>query len=233
VATIDIGRVRDSHARLALTLSRTVEADARRPSMLPGWTVGHVLTHLARNADSHVRMLEAAARGEVGDQYPGGNARRAADIEAGAGRSVAELVDDVLTSAARWEAACEGVPDEVWRTGQGRVVSGLWALADLPFRRWREVEVHHVDLGLDYGPADWPDGYVDLELARTLEGLADRLPPGTGLEITATDTGGRWAIAPGPVERRSVAADRRTLLAWLLGRAAGDAGFPPIGPWTG
>ena len=29
---------------------------------LEGWTVGHVLTHLARNADSHVRMLEAAAR---------------------------------------------------------------------------------------------------------------------------------------------------------------------------
>ena len=32
--------------------------------------------------------------------------------------------------------------------------------ADLPFLRWREVEVHRVDLGLGYEPADWPAEYV-------------------------------------------------------------------------
>jgi maleylpyruvate isomerase len=44
-------------------------------------------------------------------------------------------------------------------------------VAELPFRRWREVEVHHVDLDLGYGPADWPDAYVEEELARTVAGL--------------------------------------------------------------
>ena len=41
------------------------DAAARRPSLLPGWSVGHVLTHIARNADSVVWRLEGAAAGEV------------------------------------------------------------------------------------------------------------------------------------------------------------------------
>jgi len=62
---IAIAPVRDSHARLRATLAGLTDADARGPSLLPGWSVGHVLTHLARNADSLVRMLKAAARGDV------------------------------------------------------------------------------------------------------------------------------------------------------------------------
>ena len=208
--------VRRSHARLAATLETLTDADARRPSLLPGWTVGHVLTHLARNADSLVRLLEGGARGEVADQYAGGNERRAAAIEAGGGRPSAELVADVLTSAARLEATWDATPDGVWRTGQGRVVSGVWPLADLPFRRWREVEIHHVDLGLAYGFRDWPDEYVDAELDRTLAELPGRLPPGTDIEL----------VPP------SDALLRRRFLAWLIGRAEPPApGYPSLGPW--
>ena len=36
---------------------RRGELDVAAPSRLPDWTVGHVLTHLARNADSIVRVL--------------------------------------------------------------------------------------------------------------------------------------------------------------------------------
>ena len=227
------GHIEKSHARLALTLAGVTDTDARRPSLLPGWSVGHVLTHLARNADSHVRMLEAAAVGEVADQYPGGNERRAADIEAGAGRPAAELVADVTSTAARLEAAMEATPDAAWRAGRGRVVSGIWPLADLPFRRWREVEVHHVDLGLRYGVFDWPEEYVDEELPRTVAGLPARLEPGTAVELRAADTGERWLIPEeAAAVRHSVIADRRLLLGWLLGRA-GDRGFPPLGPWAG
>ena len=57
---------------------------ARRPSLLPGWSVGHVLTHLARNGDSVVWRLEGAALGELRDQYPGGLEQRREDIDAGA-----------------------------------------------------------------------------------------------------------------------------------------------------
>lgn len=205
-----------SHGRLARTLEALTDADARRPSLLPGWTVGHVLTHVARNADSLVRLLEGAARGQVADQYPGGNEQRAAEIEAGAGRTAGELAADVRTSAARLEDAWDATTDDAWRTGRGRVSSGIWPLADLPFRRWREVEVHHVDLGLAYGFADWPDAYVDAELGRTLAELPGRLPPGTDVELVAPKD----------------AVERRRFLAWLVGR--GDPpgpGFPALGPW--
>ena len=67
----------------------------RRRAGCPGWTVGHVLTHLARNADSIVAGAAAAERGEVVDRYEGGGAGRDAEIEAGCGRPAAEQVADV------------------------------------------------------------------------------------------------------------------------------------------
>jgi maleylpyruvate isomerase len=176
-------------------------------------------------------MLEAAGRGEVADQYAGGNDQRASDIAAGAGRTAQELVGDVLTSAARLEAAWHATRDDVWATGKGRVVGGTWPLRELPFRRWREVELHHVDLGLRYGIADWPDAYVEAELGRSIAGLPARMPPGTGLDIRAPDTGRRWVVGR-PAAALPVSADRRVLLAWLVGRG-GAEGFPAIGPWTG
>ena len=45
--------------------------DPSRPSLLPGWTIGHVVTHLARNADPVTGMLRAAADGMVGAQWGG------------------------------------------------------------------------------------------------------------------------------------------------------------------
>ena len=71
---------------------------AGQPSLLPGWTRGHVLSHLARNADAMVRALAGTARGERIPMYDGEDAR-AADIEAGAGRTAAELAADVVESA--------------------------------------------------------------------------------------------------------------------------------------
>ena len=55
-----------------LRARRPSDAWAREPSLLPGWTRGHVLTHLARNADSQRHVLEAAVRGAPAERYPGG-----------------------------------------------------------------------------------------------------------------------------------------------------------------
>src|SRR5512134_97638 len=84
-----------AHQQLLAHIDPLDDAAIRLPSLLPGWTVGHVLTHVARNADSFVRILEGAERGEILDQYEGGVESRAADIEAGAGRSAGDLVHDV------------------------------------------------------------------------------------------------------------------------------------------
>jgi maleylpyruvate isomerase len=191
---------RDASARLLATLDVLDDATARRPSRLPDWTVGHVVTHLARNADSHVRMMDAAIAGRVADQYEGGLEGRAADIAAGAGRPAAELVADLHRAIDDLDAMWGRVPIEVWATGQGRMGNGeLCPCAELPSRRWREVEIHRVDLGLGGEPADWPDAYVELELPKALAQLPDRLSP----------------------------ANRATLLAWLVGRTKAPPGLPP------
>jgi maleylpyruvate isomerase len=169
--------VADAHERLFAAIDGLTDAQVRAPSPLPGWTIGHVLTHLARNADSHVRRAEAAARAEVIDQYVGGQAGRAADIEAGADRGADEQVADVRRSALAAEAAWRDLPAEAWsritRDGDTRERP----LFELPSRRWQEVEVHLVDLGLGATPRDWPDAFVIEWLPRTRERVYAALPP--------------------------------------------------------
>jgi maleylpyruvate isomerase len=227
----DIERCTAAQARLAATLMALSDEDVRRPCLLPGWTVGHVITHLARNADSHVRILEAAARGDVVDQYPGGDEQRDGDIKAGAGRPAAALVADLAEAAGRLQAVWAAISEDTWQTGEGRMRSGMWPVATLPFLRWREVEVHHVDLGLGYTFSDWPDSYVDAELPRVLADLPRRLPPGTGLALRATDTGEAWTVSvpEGLVGEVEVVGERRWLLAWLIGRIPHPT-LPQLGP---
>jgi maleylpyruvate isomerase len=147
----------------------------RRPSLLPGWTIGHVLTHVARNADSLVWRLEGAARGELRDQYPGGVEQRAGDIEAGAGRAAAELVRDVERTSSAVKTTMADLPLEAWdapsRTSRGVVETSR----DVVLSRWREVVVHHGDIGL--GPVPFPPALVEVWLPRELPRLAERSDP--------------------------------------------------------
>jgi maleylpyruvate isomerase len=148
---------------------------ARHPSRLPDWTVGHVLTHIARNADSLVWRLEGATLGEVRDQYPGGLAQRISDIEEGAGRSAAALVRDVQQTSDAVERTMAALSPAAWdapsRTSRGVVEDAR----DAVLSRWREVVVHHGDLGL--GPVPLPVGLVDVWLPRELPRLAERSDP--------------------------------------------------------
>jgi maleylpyruvate isomerase len=185
----DIEGCRESHRRLLKAIDGLTDEHARRPSLLPGWTVGHVLTHLARNADSVVRRLEGAARGEIVDQYPGGAAGRAADIDNGADRSAADLVADVAGTCAAVETTCDSVPPDAWGN-LTRAVGGEEEPAHrVVFSRWREVEVHHVDLGLGYSPADWPADLVGAWLPPLVRSLPDRTDPNALLA---------WILGRGP-----------------------------------
>jgi maleylpyruvate isomerase len=151
------------------------DATARAPSLLPGWSIGHVLTHIARNADSVVWRLEGAARGEVRDQYPGGLEQRRDDIAAGAGRPADELKADVRDSSAAVARVVAALPDAAWdapsRTARGVVEPSR----DAVFSRWREVVVHHGDLGL--GPVPLPPALVAAWLAHELPRLGARTDP--------------------------------------------------------
>jgi len=66
--------VRACEARLVATIVASDDATMARPPLLPGWTVAHLLTHVARNADGHVRWTRAAIDDVVVDGYPDGPA---------------------------------------------------------------------------------------------------------------------------------------------------------------
>lgn len=194
----------EAHRTLERSLAGLTDEAARRASLLPGWTVGHVLTHIARNADGLRAMLEGAQRGEVAEMYPGGFDCRNADIERGATRTAEALVDDVRMSAARLELAFDATDDAAW-AGEGSTLLGPARIDSLPVRRWREVEVHHADLGLQYTWRDWPAEYVRVELAQLTMLWNSRRSMGlTGLPPEA------------------LAVDEHHRVAWLLGRAEID-----------
>jgi maleylpyruvate isomerase len=98
--------------RLLADIRALGDDETKAPSALQGWTRGHVLTHLARNADAQGRLLNGALRNERVEQYHGGLAGRAAEIERGADRPAAALVDDVERSAERLAATWEQMTSE-------------------------------------------------------------------------------------------------------------------------
>jgi maleylpyruvate isomerase len=189
------------HDLLLLELERNLDVTA--PSLLPGWTVGHVITHVTNSGDGHLRMLDAAAEGTVGRQYPGGIEQRAEDIEAGARRPAVEQIADLRRSIVALERRWHSMPS--WQGFGATPRGGDVPIADLPYLRIREVAIHHVDLGIGYVVDDLPDAYVDEELRRmSAMWLAKWDPTASALPDAAL-------AAPAP-ER----------LAWLLGRTSID-----------
>ena len=87
-----------AEARLADAMAGLDDAAVRADSRLPGWTRGHVLTHLARNADAHARRIRGALDGQDVGKYPGGCAQRRAEIEQGASRPATEILADLQNS---------------------------------------------------------------------------------------------------------------------------------------
>jgi maleylpyruvate isomerase len=227
----------DGHRRLESLLAAAVTDEvAREPSRLPGWSVGHLVTHLARNADAHRRVVEAAGRGEMVPMYPGGQDERTADIEAGAGRAAADLVSDVLSADAALERAWSTASHETWTQGLGVRNAGPTTVSDFVFLRWREVEVHAADLGLTGSTGDpvdhWdvlPAAYLDGEWARMTAFLDKRLPA----DVTAV-------LVPGDRPSRAYGTGESTvfvhgtagrLLAWMMDRG-GDASWPRLSSWS-
>ena len=98
--------------RLLRSVDGLTEEDLPGPSLLPGWTRAHVLTHVARNADGLVNLVHAARTGEGREMYQGGQAGREAAIEAGLGRHLGDLRLDLSDSAERLLEAFADFPAE-------------------------------------------------------------------------------------------------------------------------
>jgi maleylpyruvate isomerase len=146
------------------------ESDLRAPSLLPGWSRGHVLAHLARNADAMRNLLAGARAGQQRPAYASAEAR-AADIEAGAAADARELVDDLAAAAMAFRTTARQLPGEAWHF-QVRMLDGAsFPASKLLVRRLAEVELHHCDLGIGYGPDQWLEAFRAMDLDEPMRSL--------------------------------------------------------------
>ena len=229
-------RVAAATQAILRTAAGLTDQQAREPSLLPGWSRGHVLTHVARNADGLRNLLVWARTGVVTPQYPD-QETRTREIEAGAGRPAADLAKDVEHSAAALAAEGALLADADWAAevaglhGDGHPAwYTLW-------RRLSEVEIHHVDLVAGYGPADWPGEFAAMRLEGVVANFSGPHCPSARLRVT--DSGSEYVIGPPDTEpATTVIGPTRELLAWLIGRTAGEElATEPVGalpqppPW--
>jgi maleylpyruvate isomerase len=207
----DLRRVDDAQRRFLKTIERLDDETARRPSLLPGWSVGHILSHVARNAESHVRRARAGAAGAVVDQYPGGYAGRTAEIDKGANRPAVALIADVHDTARQLQDVWDGLPPDAWDAVTRDVSGRERPLRELPARRWQELEVHLVDLDVGITYREWSKDFVETWLPRLRTSLASRLAEGAETPDLSV-------------------LDDRDELAWLYGRLTRDD-LPRLAPW--
>lgn len=204
----DLASVREATERLLNAVAKLDNASLSEESHLPGWTRGHILAHLARNADALVNVFEGRPMYESA-------AARDADIERDSGRPLEEHLTDLRDSAARFLATAE--PAQDWqRTVELR--NGVTdRAANVPFRRLVEVELHHVDLNIGYELSDLPDEFAEREIAFLADRWSGRpdVPP-----VTLRYPDGRFVARTGGTEGTPVVLSgaQDDLLGWLAGR---------------
>ncbi|MFI6643625.1 maleylpyruvate isomerase family mycothiol-dependent enzyme [Streptomyces sp. NPDC050504] len=211
----DLASLREATERLLAATAKLDNAAVAEASRLPGWSRGHVLAHLSRNADALVNVLEGRP------MYVSAEARDS-DIERDAPRPLAAQLDDLRASDERFRATA-AAPADWSRTVELR--NGVTDSASrIPFRRLVEVELHHVDLGVGYEPEDLPRDFV----LREIDFLAQRFTGNATVPATVLTSleGDTWTTGtPGTPEGDPVrvSGSAPDLMSWLSGRRDGTA----------
>ncbi|MFB7664528.1 maleylpyruvate isomerase family mycothiol-dependent enzyme [Kitasatospora sp. NPDC056138] len=217
--TAALKAVAESTDRLLHTVTELDPGSVGEPSALPGWSRGHVLAHLSRNADSLVNLLDGARTGRDIPQYAS-ETDREDGIRSGAARPLTEQLVDLEASGARFAEAAAKLSDADWsapvRHRSGAVFPALHLLA----KRRQEVEYHHVDLAAGYTPEHWPEDFAAAELVRLAGQFAVAQVP--AVLLLAEDTGTRAQLGPlGAEPGLTAEGPLRALTAWVSGRSAG------------
>ena len=199
------------------------------PSLLPGWSRAHVVAHLTLNAEALSGVVEGVHEGRSVPMHASDAARDAAVHEL-AELPPSELRTRFLASTSVIGEWVEELADNlagavVERTPGGR----SFTAGEVGLMRLLEVEVHHVDLGLDHTAADWPAEFVVL----LLDARAAR-HTGGALTAYATDLGRSWRFGDGGP---TVSGPATALAWWATGRGTGegltsdDGQVPRTEPW--
>jgi maleylpyruvate isomerase len=195
------------------------DEDWQAPSRLPGWSRGHVATHIARQADGMVRLTEWARSGERQEMYASAE-QRETDINAGAGRTGLEYQIDLDTSAGRLDQAFDGLDAATWDVVVELRSKTLVPARMLPLARLVEVVIHHVDLDIGYeveqietATAEWLLEWCAFRVREREEFPKLDLTADSGFTISLGNAG----------EPTAVSGTSANLLGWVMGRVDDSA----------
>ncbi|QUF03234.1 maleylpyruvate isomerase family mycothiol-dependent enzyme [Actinosynnema pretiosum subsp. pretiosum] len=228
------GAMQDALAGLAEVERATAElyrvvdgfdlASVREPSLLPGWSRAHVMTHLARGADALLNLLTWAKTGVEHPMYLS-MADREADIAEGGARPPTLLRADLDAASQRLAAAIRDLPATAWEAEVAHPVKGPILAGRVPWMRLGEVWVHLVDLDAGFGFADVPEDLHELLLNEAVGVYADRegVPP-VRLEVALPDGRQRtWELPAGAgSDAPVISGGAAEVIGWLTGRGDGS-----------
>ena len=201
--------------RLVRTVDAMADFQFAEPSLLPGWTRGHVVAHLVLNAEGLAAALEGVREHRGVPMYASQEARDS-DIEELSGADPAVLRDRLLASTTAIHDAVEELPEDLHSTRIERTPGSdrTFTAGRVGEMRLREVEIHHADLDLAYTWAEWPSDFTVL-LLDNRGGVHDG-PPFTA---RAVDLGRSWSFGDGGP---TVTGPGALLAWWATGRDPGD-----------
>lgn len=154
---------RRGQARWARALGDLRDDELDKPSLLPGWSLRHVIAHVGFNARAIARLVEWARTGEENPMYASPE-QRGEEIDFGATLPADALRNLCAHASIHLNVEWRDLPDRDWsnivRTAQGRLVP----VSETVWMRTREVWIHAIDLNTGIGTEDFPDHLVDLLL---------------------------------------------------------------------
>jgi maleylpyruvate isomerase len=202
--------------RLVRSVDAMADYQFAEPSLLPGWTRGHVVAHLTLNAEGLAGALEGVREGRQIPMYRSPEGRDE-DIDHLSGLEPSQLRERFLASTTSVGHAIAELPHDldggrIERTPGSERVFTAGRVGEM---RLREVEIHHADLDLDYGFADWPSDFV-VVLLDSLVTIHDGAP----ITAAAADLGRTWVFGDGGGP--TITGPASALAWWATGRDPGD-----------
>lgn len=208
----------------AISLSITQVGE---PSLLPGWSRGHVVAHVVLNAEGFIEVAQALNAAQPALMYPAGAEARDSAIDDLARAPIEQLLlrlDSANTQFLQWW-------DPEPPTGPAATAEGhpTFASTTVLQRRIRELQVHLVDLNLDgFGIEDWTNSFVNADLELQWPTVAHR----TSQPVRVVDERGtEWSTGANSSGLQLLQVERRRLLGWVLDRCAIET-LPALEAWS-
>jgi len=208
--------VASAEALVAKYVSELSNEDVAADSLLPDWSRGHVLSHLANNARGLSNLVEWALTGVQKDMYVSVE-QRAIDIENDAKRPGKEIVADFLEQS------------KIFAVNLDRLVAGPLLSEEIVLGngshvhpheittlRERELLVHLVDLGLGYKANDWTLPW-SIKTLKSISAGKRKEPVKFRLLIAGDHT---WTMDQNGMT--DIFGTPQSLAAWLMGREPDD-----------